>query len=337
MTPAQSTRGAALSLQIETRRWPLREPFAISRGVQTEVDAIVVTLVDGDGRRGRGEACGVPYAGETPETMTAEIEAVRARLEQGLDRQTLLGVLPAGGARCAVDAALWDLEAKTSGRSAFLAAGVATARALVTAYTIGIRSIDAYETAARARANYPLLEIKVDGADPIAAVAAARRGAAHAAFIVDPNQSWSIDALKTFAPRMAELGVVLLEQPIKVGDEEGLDGYTCPVRLCADELINGPPDLAKVKGRFDVINIKLDKTGGLTAALDLASAARADGLDLMVGCMAGSSLAMAPAVVLGQHCSFVDLDGPLLQSTDWPDAMVYQDGVAMPPTPALWG
>jgi len=326
-----------LTFDINTLRWPLREPFAISRGVQTDVAAIVVTLVDGEGRCGRGEACGVPYAGETPETMTAQIEAVRSVIEGGVDRRTLLDILPAGGARCAVDAALWDLEAKTSGRSAFLAAGVAAPRALVTAYTIGIRAIDDYETAAAARANHALLKIKVDATDPIAAVAAARRGAPNAAFIVDPNQSWTLDTLKAFAPDMAALGVVLLEQPIKVGAEEGLDGYACPIRLCADELINGPADLAKAKGRFDVINIKLDKTGGLTAALQLADVARAEGLDLMVGCMAGSSLSMAPAFVLGQQCVFVDLDGPLLQASDWPNGMVYRDGVAAPPSPALWG
>jgi L-alanine-DL-glutamate epimerase-like enolase superfamily enzyme len=326
-----------LTFDVDTLRWPLREPFAISRGVQTQVAAIVVTLVDRDGHCGRGEACGVPYAGETPETMTAQIEAIRSVIEAGVDRHTLLDILPAGGARCALDAALWDLEAKRSGRSAFLAAGLAAPRSLVTAYTIGIRPTADYETAAAARANQALLKIKVDAKDPVAAVAAARRGAPHAAFIVDPNQSWSLDALEGFAPRMAELGVVLLEQPIEVGREQGLDGYACPVRLCADELINGPSDLAKAKGRFDVINIKLDKTGGLTAALQLAGAARDQGFDLMVGCMAGSSLSMAPAFVLGQQCRFVDLDGPLLQSTDWPDGIVYRDGVASPPSPALWG
>jgi L-alanine-DL-glutamate epimerase-like enolase superfamily enzyme len=326
-----------LTLDINTLRWPLREPFAISRGVQTEVAAIVVTLVGEDGHSGRGEACGVPYAGETPETMTAQIEAVQSLIEGGVDRQTLLDILPAGGARCAVDAALWDLEAKTSGRSPFLAAGIATAGPLTTAYTIGIRAAEEYETAARAHANHSLLKIKVDAQDPVAAVAAARRGAPNAAFIVDPNQAWSLDALKDFAPRMAELGVVLLEQPITVGCEEGLDGYDCPVLLCADELINGSADLAKAKGRFDVINIKLDKAGGLTAGLQLADAARAEGLDLMVGCMAGSSLSMAPAFVLGQQCAFVDLDGPLLQSTDWPHGIIYRDGVATPPSRMLWG
>jgi len=326
-----------LTFDVDTVRWPLREPFATSRGVLTHIAAIVVTLVDQDGRCGRGEACGVTYAGETPETMTAQIDAVRSVIERGVDRHALLDILPAGGARCAIDAALWDLEAKRTGRSAFLAVGVPSPRPLITAYTIGIRATDDYETAAAARATHALLKIKVNDRDPIGAVAAARRGAPRAAFIVDPNQSWSLEALKEFAPRMAELGVVLLEQPIKVGSEESLDGYACPVRLCADELINGTADLAKAKGRFEVINIKLDKAGGLTAALHLADAARAGGFDLMVGCMAGSSLAMAPACVLGQRCDFVDLDGPLLQSADWPDGLTYHDGLASPPSPRLWG
>jgi L-alanine-DL-glutamate epimerase-like enolase superfamily enzyme len=325
------------ALSIEARCWPLREPFAISRGVQTGIDCIIVTLIDQSGRRGRGEGCGVPYVGETPNTMIAQIEAVRPAIEATACRAALLKVLPAGGARCAVDAALWDLEAKATGQSAFSRAGVMAPQPLKTAYTIGIRPTAAYEAAAETRSAHEVLKIKVDANDPVGAVAAARRGARHAAFIVDPNQSWSVEALKAFAPKMAELGVVLLEQPIKVGDEKGLDGYRCPVRLCADELINDASDLGKASGRFDVVNIKLDKAGGLTAALRLADAARQRGFELMVGCMAGSSLSMAPAFVLGQQCRFVDLDGPLLQSEDWPNGMIYRDGVVAPPSPDFWG
>jgi L-alanine-DL-glutamate epimerase-like enolase superfamily enzyme len=269
--------------------------------------------------------------------MIAQIEAVRSALEAITDRDALLTVLPSGGARCAIDAALWDLEAKTTGRSVFARAGVKEAQPLTTAYSIGIRPTAAYELAAKARSAHAVLKIKVDGSDPIGAVAAARRGAPDTAFIVDPNQSWSVEALKALAPVMADLGVVLLEQPIKVGDEAGLDGYRSPVQLCADELINDASDLYKASGRFDVINIKLDKAGGLTAALRLAAAARQSGFELMVGCMAGSSLSMAPAFVLGQQCRFVDLDGPLLQSEDWSDGMVYRDGVVQPPTPDFWG
>ena len=325
------------TLVAEAKAWPLHEPFVISRGSQTTTDTILVTLIDGEGKRGRGEGCGVPYAGETPASMHKQIEAVRPEVEAGIDRQGLLRLLPPGGARCALDAALWDLEAKRSHISAFALAGVAHPRAVASAYTIGMRAIDAYEPAAAARSKFQTLKIKAGNDDPVAAIAAARRGAPASRFIVDPNQSWGVETLKTLAPALVDLGVVLLEQPIKVGDEAGLDGYRCPIPLCADELINDCSDLAKARGRFDVVNIKLDKTGGLTEALRLAELARAQGFELMVGCMLGSSLGMAPAVVLAQQCAFVDLDGPLLQAEDWPEALHYREGVISPPEPALWG
>jgi L-alanine-DL-glutamate epimerase-like enolase superfamily enzyme len=326
-----------LELSWQIRRWPLREPFAISRGVKTEGETLIVTLIDEAGRRGWGESCGVPYAGETVRTMIPQVEAARALVQSGATREALLTLLPAGGARCAIDGALWDLEAKRSGRSVFEIAGVAPAAPVSTAYTIGIRAPDAYEVAARHRAAFAVLKLKVDEADPVAAVAAARRGAPDAAFIVDPNQAWSIDTLKRLAPIMADLGVVLLEQPIAVGAEAGLDGYDCPVSLCADELINHSGDLHKAMGRFDVINIKLDKTGGLTEALRLAAAGRAAGFELMVGCMGGSSLAVAPGMVLARQCAFVDLDAPLLIAEDWPGGMACRDGVMQPPAPSFWG
>ena len=326
-----------IHLSVEIRRYPLREPFVIARGAQTETQTLLVTLVDQAGRRGRGEGCGVEYAGETLETMSAQIEAAREVIEAGVSRQALLELLPAGGARCAIDAALWDLQAKQSGRSAFELAGATPVRPVTTAYTIGIRHAADYEIAARLRANYKLLKIKVDAREPLAAVESARRGAPDARFIVDPNQAWSVDMLKALASPMADLGVVLIEQPIRVGDEPGLDGYRCPIQLCADELVNDSRDLEKAKGRFDVINIKLDKSGGLTSALALAGEARAEGFDLMVGCMVGSSLGMAPAMVLAQQCAFADLDGPLLQATDWPDGLSYREGVIDPPSRAFWG
>ena len=331
------TNSSRVTLSTEVRSWPMHEPFAISRETKTDSTGLIVTLVDAGQRRGRGEGLGVSYAGETLEAMAAQIEAVRPAVEAGADREALLDLLPAGGARCALDAALWDLEAKRAGRSVFALAGLADAGAVDTAYTIGIRAVDAYEAAARARADFKLLKIKVDAGDPLAAIAAARRGAPKSAFIVDPNQAWSIDDLRTLAPALADLGVVLLEQPIPAGAEAGLDGYRCPVRLCADELIQEEADLAKAAGRFDVINIKLDKTGGLTASLRLAEAARRAGFGLMVGCMGGSSLSMAPALVLAQQCEFVDLDGPLLQAEDWPDGLVYRAGKVDLPNPAFWG
>jgi L-alanine-DL-glutamate epimerase-like enolase superfamily enzyme len=324
-----------LKLIIETRTWRLHEPFAISRGSKDETETLIATLIDSNGRRGRGDAVGVPYEGETTDTMAAQIEAVREAIEAGPTREGLLSLLPPGGARFAIDSALWDLVAKQQGRSVFDMAGV-TAGPVNTAYTIGIRSEAAYQAAAEKRAGYAVLKIKVAADDPLPLIAAARRGAPDPAFIVDPNQAWSVETVKALAPRLADLGVVLLEQPIPVGAEAGLDGYRCPIRLCADELIHDIGDLEKARGRFDVINIKLDKTGGLTEGLRLAQAARAAGFGLMIGCMGGSSLSMAPGMVLAQQCEFVDLDGPLL-GEDWPDGLVYRDGVIQPPEPAFWG
>lgn len=326
-----------LKLETQAKSWPMREPFAISRGVQTEQPTLHVHLTDETGLRGRGEACGVSYHDETPETMVAQIEAVRVRIEAGLTRQELLSVLPAGGARFAVDSALWDLEAKRSGRSAFDLAGV-PANPVSVDFTIGIRDIASYEATARRYANFAVLKIKVDHHDPLAALRAVRRGAPDPRLIVDPNQSWSVDLLKSLGAELQALGVALLEQPIPIGDEAGLDGYTPPVPLCADELIDDVDDLQRAIGRFQFVNIKLDKSGGLTAALALADRAEALGFGLMVGCMAGSSLAMAPAMVLAQRCAFADLDGPLLQAEDIEHGLVYENGVvARPHDPRLWG
>jgi L-alanine-DL-glutamate epimerase-like enolase superfamily enzyme len=326
-----------LTLTIEAKHWPLREPFTISRGTQTGIDCLIVTLSDAAGRRGRGEGIGVNYAGETLASIAAQIEAVRLEIEAGVTREGLLSLLPPGGARCAIDHALWDLDAKVSGQTAFAMAGVVDPGPVVTAFTIGIRDLGAYLASARERARYPLLKVKVDSREPLEAIAAVHRGAPDAALIVDPNQAWSVETLKTLAPKLVEFGVVLLEQPIKVGDEPGLDGYRSPIPLCADELIQDSADLDKAKGRFQAINIKLDKAGGLTEGLKLAKAGKAAGFELMVGCMAGSSLSMAPAMVLAQQCAFVDLDGPLLQSEDWPDGLVYHDGRIALPDPHFWG
>ncbi len=328
-----------MTWRVETwaKAWPMREAFAIARGVQTDQPTLQLRLTDGDGQQGRGEACGVDYHGETPATMAAQIAAIADAIAGGVTRAALLDLLPAGGARFALDSALWDLEAKRDGRDPFAVAGVA-ADPVVVDMTIGIRSLADYEAAARRCADHALIKIKVDAGDPLAAVAAVRRGAPGARFIVDPNQSWTVAMVEALAPQLHDLGVVLLEQPIAVGAEAGLDGYAGPVPLCADELIDSAADLARAHGRFQFINIKLDKCGGLTAALALADAAAAQGFGLMVGCMAGSSLAMAPALVLAQRCAFADLDGPLLQSEDIDNGLVYAGGViARPHVPALWG
>lgn len=326
-----------LTLTVSPKSWPMHEPFAIARGVQTDQPTIMVTLTHSDGHRGRGEACGIPYADETPESMEAQLAAVASDLVHVTRRSELAALLPPGGARCAVDSALWDLEAKRTGVPAWQRAAVDRFEAVETCFTIGIRDIAEYEKKARELAKFSFLKVKVDEGNPMAAVEAVHRGAPAAKLVVDANQAWSVAELKAYAPRLSKLGVVLLEQPIAVGDEAGLDGYRCPVALAADELVGDRSDLEQARGRFDYINIKLDKTGGLTEALALADAAEKAGFGLMVGCMAGSSLSMAPGMILAQRCAFVDLDGPLLQSQDWPDGLVYSDGLVQPPAPAFWG
>jgi L-alanine-DL-glutamate epimerase-like enolase superfamily enzyme len=318
---------------LERCEWQLREPFVIARGTQKTQPTLLVTIQDEDGHCGRGEACGVDYDGETLTSMIDEVEALRPAIEAGLSREELQHRLRAGGARNAIDCALWDLEADQSGRSLF--EGVSFPQP--TAFTIGMRSLTDYEAAARQRADYPLLKVKVGSGDPLAAIAAVRRGAPKAKLIVDPNQAWTVDALKALAPSLPHLGVVLVEQPIPIGEEQALSDWRSPVPLCADELVSTRADLQRAAGLFDCINIKLDKTGGLTEALLLAQEARALGLRLMAGCMAGSSLCMAPSLVLAPHCSFLDLDGPLLQVADVTPALEYQDGWISRPAIGLWG
>lgn len=327
----------SLNMKVSEKYWPMKEAFEISRGVQNDQQSILVCLEDERGFVGRGEGCGVGYEGETPETMLAQIEGLRTHIEGGISRGELIRLMPAGGARCAVDAALWDLEAKRAGKSVYDLIGVKAPGPVSTTYTIGMRSVEAYEKAAQSLAAYEFIKIKVGGDHALAGIAAVHKGAPNSKFIVDPNQSWSSEQIAQYAEMLKQMNVVLLEQPLKVGDEAALDNVDLPIKLCADELINTKDDLTKAVGRFDVINIKLDKTGGLTAAWDLADAASDMGFDLMVGCMAGSSLSMAPAHVLAQRCTYVDIDGPLLQSEDWENGLFYRNGVVSPPSRSFWG
>jgi L-alanine-DL-glutamate epimerase-like enolase superfamily enzyme len=323
----------AWKLTVAACEWRLREPFVIARGSADIQPTILVTIEDDAGHRGRGEACGVDYDGETVATMAGEIEGCRAAVEAGLSREQLQELLPAGGARNALDCALWDLEAKQSARSLFESVPFPQP----TAFTIGIRSLEAYESTARRFAGFPLLKVKVADGDPSAVVQAVRRGAPQPGLIVDPNQAWSPNDLKEYAPALAGLGVVLIEQPIPIGAETELRDWRSPVPLCADELVSTRADLERARGVYDCINIKLDKTGGLTEALSLASEARSSGFQVMAGCMAGSSLCMAPSLVLASICSFIDLDGPLLQDGDVLPRLVYQDGWIGKPSRELWG
>jgi L-alanine-DL-glutamate epimerase-like enolase superfamily enzyme len=323
-------------LSLQTRVWPLHEPFVIARATMTACEVIVVHLAAG-GHVGRGEAVGVDYHGETLDSMRAQIEGVRKVIERGVDRGELLEILPPGGARNALDAALWDLEAKRTGTSVFELAGIARPRSIATCVTIGIRSIADYEARARALSRYEWIKIKVSSERPLEAVAAVRRAVPAAHLVVDANQAWSVETLQRLAPALAELRVDLIEQPVRENEDGPLVNLKLPVPICADEPANTAADLPRLIGRYDFVNIKLDKSGGLTAALDFAHAARAAGMRLMVGCMVGGSLAMAPGMVLAQLCEIADLDGPLLQSADWPDGIEYRDGVMSLPSRKLWG
>jgi L-Ala-D/L-Glu epimerase len=324
-------------LRLEKRSWQLKEPFVIARSTQTAVHVAVAHLEE-DGSIGRGEAVGVSYHGETPDTMLEQIEGVRSEIEAGVGRRELLTLLPAGGARNAIDAALWDLEAKQTDVSVWDMAGLAPARPVTTAVTIGIREIEAYEARARALSDHHLwLKIKVSADRPLEALAAVRRGAPQARLIVDPNQAWSVAQLNKWTSHLLDLRIDLLEQPVPAAEDEELETLDCPLPLCADEAADTAADLPRLVGRYDFVNIKLDKAGGLTAALDFAHAARDAGLRLMVGCMAGGSLAMAPAMVLAQLCEVADLDGPLLQAEDWPSAITFSKGTMSLPQRALGG
>lgn len=328
-----------LRLNVREETWRLNKPFKISR--ETEYDAHVVYCEIGDGLLlGRAEAAGASYKGETPASIMAEIESHRAAIEAGIDVDALQELMPvpnsSAGARNAIDCALWDLEAKRAGRTIWQILGI-EAKPVTTVYTIGIDEPDKMAADADAHEGYPAFKIKVGIGDPIIQVAAIRAAAPDADIIIDANQAWSIDQLKGYAPGLADLGVAMIEQPLAVGEDGALESYTSPVPLGADESCDTSADLERLQGLYQVVNIKLDKTGGLTEALKLSARAREMGFDLMVGNMLGSSLAMAPAFVIAQACRFVDLDGPLLQAEDRDFGMEYVKGVVSAPRTELWG
>jgi L-Ala-D/L-Glu epimerase len=323
-----------LSARIE--RWPLAGAFTISRGSKTEAVVVVVELDDGV-HRGRGEA--VPYAryGEVPELVLATIEAFRPAVERGFDRAALQKALPAGAARNALDCAYWDLAAKQSGRRAYELAGLGAPRPLTTAYTISLGSVAEMSAAAERSAWRPLLKVKLGGEDDAQRIAAVRRAAPRAELIVDPNEGWSADNLAANFAACADAGVTLVEQPLPQGADELLRNCEKPVPICADESVHNGASLASLVGKYDAVNIKLDKTGGLTEALALAAEAERRGVVIMVGCMVATSLSMAPAILLAQRARFVDLDGPLLLASDRAEGLRYEGSLVYPPASTLWG
>jgi len=323
-------------LKVSTESWPIRGRFTISRGSKTTADVILVEL-SRDGKQGRGEA--VPYAryGESMESVVEQVESLHGPLAEGLDRRGLQAVLPPGAARNAVDLAFWDLECKCSGRRHWEIAGLPSPQAVTTAFTLSLDSVENMARKASENATRPLLKLKLAGPDDLNRVAAVRRNAPEARIIVDANEGWTVEQYTTLAPQLVGLGVEMIEQPLPAGDDAALAGIERPVPVCADESCHDTATLAQLTGRYDMINIKLDKTGGLTEALKLKSAAEAEGYGIMVGCMLATSLAMAPGVLLAQGAPVVDLDGPLLLAEDRDPALKIEDSLIYPPEPALWG
>jgi L-alanine-DL-glutamate epimerase-like enolase superfamily enzyme len=323
-------------MTVEHKVFPLRAPFSITGYTFTEHHAIWVTLSDGV-HRGRGEACGIYYHGDTPESMTAELEAIRASVEAGLSREELQQLLPPGGARNALDCAMWDLECKSTGSSIWELTGI-DPHPLTTVATIGIGEADAMAARARELAEFAKLKVKLDGHEPLERLRAIRAARPDAEIVIDVNQGWDFDTLQSLTNNLAELGVAMVEQPLPRGADHELEGYHSSIPIGGDESCLSLGEYAAIAGRYDVINIKLDKCGGLTEALQIASAARADGKKLMVGNMTGSSLAMAPSFVVGQLCEFVDIDGPTLLAWDIDHALTYgPGGVVVAISPRLWG
>jgi L-alanine-DL-glutamate epimerase-like enolase superfamily enzyme len=326
----------SLKLSVTIERWLLRGAFTISRGAKRGAEVVVATLRDG-AHAGRGEC--VPYAryGESVEGVVAAIGALAPRLAQGLSRAGLAALLPPGAARNAVDCALWDLEAKRSGRGAAELAGIGALHPVLTAYTLSLDSPEAMAQKAHKAASYPILKLKLGGAGDGERLAAVRAAAPDARLIADANEAWQPHETESLLAAAAAARVELLEQPLPAGKDDILAKIARVVPVCADESVHGSTSLSCLAGRYDVVNIKLDKTGGLTEALLLVQEARARGLKVMVGCMVATSLAMAPALLLAQDADWVDLDGPLLLARDRTPGLAFDGAMILPPEPALWG
>ncbi|MEM0977984.1 MAG: N-acetyl-D-Glu racemase DgcA [Pseudomonadota bacterium] len=312
--------------------FPLAQVFTISRGSRTQAEVLTVKITR-NGVTGWGEC--VPYAryGETLDSVTAQITG----LPEDISRIDLQSALPGGAARNVVDCALWDLEAKTAGQPVHKLAGLPAPKPEITAYTLSLDTPEKMQAQAAENAHRPLLKTKLGGDDDVPRIEAVRRGAPDARIIVDANEGWSVDAYKELAPVLVKLGVEMVEQPLPAGEDDALLELDRVLPVCADESCHDRESLPSLKGKYDMVNIKLDKTGGLTEALALRDAALAEGYDLMVGCMVGSSLAMAPAVLVAQGAAVTDLDGPLLLAADRDAALKFDDKGVHPPTTALWG
>jgi L-alanine-DL-glutamate epimerase-like enolase superfamily enzyme len=326
---------ATFSIEACEETWPLKETFRISRGSRTETRMIVVTISD-DEHAGRGEAVPIRRYNQTPESVIAQIESIAH--EKNLNRERLQKLLPPGAARNAVDCALWDLEAKRSGKRAWELANVVIISEVETSFTISLDLPGKMGRAAKANSKAPILKLKLGGDDlDLARVEAAHTAAPSARLLIDANESWSPEHFRGVAPKLKQFGVELIEQPFAANADNVLEKLDHPVPVCADESCHTTNDLPRLRNRYEAINVKLDKTGGLTEALLLCKRARESGFKLFIGCMVGTSLGMAPARLLASTADFVDLDGPLLLKRDRDHGLQYQQGKIGMPLRELWG
>jgi len=324
------------SLRAHAAAWPLAQTFTISRGSKSQSD-VVIAEVEANGIVGRGECVPYPRYGETIASVLETLRGAERFVADGGTRETLLATLPPGAARNALDCALWDLEANMAGKRVWDLAHLPTPTPVVTAYTLSLDTPEAMGANAQSQATRPLLKLKLDRTDTLSRVESVREHAPNARLIVDANEAWQPEDLEAWLPRLAELGIELVEQPLPAGSDEALRALNSPVPIGADESCHICDDLEQLADRYQTVNIKLDKTGGLTEAMRLRAAAIESGMSFMIGCMIGTSLSMAPAMLLTPGASFVDLDGPLLLARDRTPGLHYDGALVSPPTPGLWG
>lgn len=327
---------SGLTLNVKEEVFPIAGTFTISRGSRTEIRVVTAEISDGT-FTARGEC--VPYAryNETVDSVIALIRSLEGDLANGLDRLALQSRLPSGAARNALDCALWDLESKRAGKPAWQLAGIVEPQPLTTAYTLSLATPEKMQAQAAENAHRPLLKVKLGADGDLERIEAVRAGAPNSTIIVDANEGWTADYYSELAPQFVRLGVAMVEQPLPAGEDDALKHLERPLPVCADESCHDRASLSKLDGKYDLINIKIDKTGGLTEALALKEEAEAMGFGIMVGCMLGTSLAMAPATLVAQNVAYVDLDGPLLLAADRQPPLQYKGSLIDPPQPELWG
>jgi L-Ala-D/L-Glu epimerase len=316
--------------------WPLTTPFRISRGVKVVAEVVVVEIRQGTAS-GRGEAVPYPRYSETVDSVLEQVRGAESLIRAGISREALQEEMPAGAARNALDCALWDLSTSLTGQSVTTQLGQAPLPPLISALTIGIDTPDAMHAVAVRMRAVPVIKVKVDSHEPEAQLRAVRAGAPNARLIVDANEGWTFDILKAMQPVLVDTNVELIEQPLPAKDDAVLEGFRPARPICADESCHVAADLPRLLGRYQAVNIKLDKTGGLTGALQLLQRARAEGMQVLCGCMVCTSLGIAPAFHIARHSDFIDLDGPLWLKDDRPGGVRAENGTLLPPAGSLWG